>query len=63
MDDLKREFSLIDARLKELQQSIEVKEEFHHSTPICQCTAKQSSLYDSGMETIHVSKTKRIICA
>jgi hypothetical protein len=41
---------LIDAKLKELRQSVEVKEDFHHSTFMRQSTAKQSSLYDSGME-------------
>jgi hypothetical protein len=51
MNDLEREISLIDEKLKELQQSVEVKEEFHHSTRMYQNTAKQSSLYDSGLET------------
>jgi hypothetical protein len=51
MDDLEREIFMIDVKLKELQQRLEVKEEFRHSTPMQQSTAKQSSLHDTGMET------------
>ena len=51
MDDMEREITMIDAKLKELQQSITEKE-FDHSTPRQQTTTvRQSTIFDSGMET------------
>ena len=52
MEDLEKEITMIDAKLRELQQSMTERKEFEHSTPRQPTTTtRQSTLFDSGMET------------
>ena len=52
MEDLEKEITMIDANLKELQQSMTEMKEFEHSTPRQPTTTtRQSTLFDTGMET------------
>ena len=56
MEDLEKEITMIEANLKELQQRMTEKKEFEHSTPRQpSTTTRQSTLFDSGIETGHPS--------
>ena len=47
MEDLEKEITMIDAKLRELQQSMTERKEFEHSTPRQPTTTtRQSTLFD-----------------